>query len=408
MLRPGSPAFTALLGALTAMTAFATDMSLPALPALGRAFAAPPERVQLTLSLFVLGYGAGQLFYGPLSDRFGRRPMLLTGLAVYTLCGFACALAPNIEVLLLARLVQGLGGCVGPILGRAIVRDHWSGVRAAQTLSYVTFVFALAPMVAPLLGGALLERFGWQAIFVAFGVFGIILMACTWFGLGESLAVPNPRALELARLLANARRFFANRHCLGFTLVNSFVFAGIFAYISASPFVFIEVYGVAPGRFGLYFAMGALGIMAGALVNGRLLRHAAPERVLRLGLMLLGFAGAAMPVLAWSGWGGPFPFALAMTLYVFAQGLVLPNAIAGAMEPLHDMAGMGASFLGGLQMLAGSLAGYVVNAFYDATARPMAGLIAAMALAALVAYRLVLPKNDPSPGGHPPLRSGWG
>ena len=190
MLRPGSPAFTALLGALTAMTAFATDMSLPALPTLGIAFDAPPERVQLTLSLFVLGYGGGQLFYGPLSDRFGRRPMLLAGLAVYTLCGFACALAPDIEVLLLARLAQGLGGCVGPILGRAIVRDHWSGVRAAQTLSYVTFVFALAPMVAPLLGAALLERFGWRAIFLAFGVFGLLLLAWTWLGLAEIAGGP--------------------------------------------------------------------------------------------------------------------------------------------------------------------------------------------------------------------------
>jgi DHA1 family bicyclomycin/chloramphenicol resistance-like MFS transporter len=392
MLRPGSPAFTALLGALTAMTAFATDMSLPALPALGRAFDAPPERVQLTLSLFLLGYGGGQLFYGPLSDRFGRRPMLLAGLVIYTLCGFACALAPSIEVLLLARLVQGLGGCVGPILGRAIVRDHWSGVRAAQTLSYVTFVFALAPMVAPLLGGALLERFGWQAIFFAFGIFGVLLMICTWLGFAESLAVPDPRALELARLAANARRFFASRRCVGYMLVNSFLFAGVFAYISASPFVFIEVYGVTPGRFGLYFAMGALGIMAGALVNSRLLRRRPPERVLRLGLFLVVLAAAAIPALVWTGRGGPLSFAVAMTVYVFAQGLIMPNAIAAAMEPLRDMAGMGASFLGAMQMLAGSAAGYGVNALYDGTALPMAAWVAAMASGALLSYRLVLPK----------------
>ncbi len=395
MLKPGSLAFTALLGALTAMTAFATDMSLPALPALARAFAAPPEHVQLTLSLFVLGYGGGQLFYGPLSDRFGRRPMLLAGLVVYTLSGFACAFAPDIETLVLARLVQGLGGCVGPILGRAIVRDHWSGVRAAQTLSYVTFVFALAPMVAPLLGGALLERFGWQAIFVAFGVFGSLLLGWTWLGFAESLAAPDVRALELGRLLSNARRFFADRRCVGNMLVNSFVFAGTFAYISGSPFVFIEVYGVAPGRFGIYFAMGALGIMAGALANARLVRRVPPERVLRLGLVLLALAGAALPAMAWTGLGGPFPFALAMTVYVLAQGLVMPNAIAAAMEPLLDMAGMGASFLGAMQMLAGSIAGYAVNALYDRTPLPMTMTIAAMGLGALLSYRLALPKNAP-------------
>lgn len=391
MLRPGSLPFTALLGALTAMTAFATDMSLPALPTLTRSFAASPERVQLTLSLFILGYGGGQLFYGPLSDRFGRRPMLLAGLAVYALSGFACAFAPTIEVLVAARLIQGLGGCVGPILGRAIVRDHYSGAHAAQMLSYVMLVFALAPMVAPLLGGALLDLFGWPSIFFAFGVFGLTLMFVTWLGFEESLPVPDVHALKLHRLAANGRRFFSNRHCVGYMLINSFIFAGLFSFISGSPFVFIEVYGVPPGRFGLYFALSAVGIVLGALANGRLVRNRPPERVLRLGLMLLACAGAAMLVLALAGWGRPLLFTLAMMAYVFAQGLCMPNAIAAAMEPLPDMAGMGASFLGAMQMLGGSIAGYGVNALYDHTALPMASVIAAMGIAALLSYHLALP-----------------
>jgi DHA1 family bicyclomycin/chloramphenicol resistance-like MFS transporter len=392
MLRPGSLPFTALLGALTAMTAFATDMSLPALPTLTRSFAASPERVQLTLSLFVLGYGGGQLFYGPLSDRFGRRPMLLAGLAIYTLSGFACALAPSIEVLVAARLIQGLGGCVGPILGRAIVRDHYSGVRAAQMLSYVMLVFALAPMVAPLLGGVLLDLFGWPSIFFAFGVFGLALLLVTWLGFAESLTVPDVHALELTRLLANGRRFFSNRRCVGYMLINSFIFAGLFAFISGSPFVFIEVYGVPPGRFGFYFALSAVGIVLGALANGRLVRRHPPERVLRLGLTLLAAAGAIMLLLALVGWGRPLLFTLAMMTYVFAQGLSMPNAIAAAMEPLPDMAGMGASFLGAMQMLGGSAAGYAVNALYDGTPVPMAATIAAMGIAAFLSYHLALPR----------------
>jgi MFS transporter, DHA1 family, multidrug resistance protein len=392
MLRPGSLAFTALLGGLTAMTAFAVDMSLPALPTLAQSFAASPERVQLTLSLFVFGYGVGQLFYGPLSDRFGRRPLLLAGLAIYTLSGFACALAPTIEMLVAARLVQGLGGCVGPILGRAVVRDHFSGARVAQMLSYVMLVFALAPMVAPLLGGALLALLGWPSIFFAFGLFGLALMLATWLGFGESLSVPDANALRLTRLLANGRRFFGNRRCVGHMLINSFIFAGLFAFISASPFVFIEVYGVPPGRFGLYFALSALGIVLGALANGRLVRRHRPDRVLRLGLALLAAAGALMLALALAGWGGPLPFALAMTAYVFAQGLSMPNAIAAAMEPLPDMAGMSASFLGAVQMLAGSLAGYVVNALYDGTPLPMAAIIAAMSAGAFLSYHGALPR----------------
>jgi MFS transporter, DHA1 family, multidrug resistance protein len=391
VLRPGSLPFTLLLGALTAMTAFATDMSLPALPALAGAFAASPQRVQLTLSLFVLGYGAGQLFYGPLSDRFGRRPMLLLGLSIYTLSGFAGALAPSMEVLVVARLVQGLGGCVGPILGRAIVRDHWSGVRAAQTLSYITVVFALAPMVAPLLGGVLLDLWGWPAIFFTFGAFGVALLLATWLGFAESLAAPDPRALELRRLVANAHSFFANRRCVGLMLVNSFVFAGLFAFISGSPFVFVEVYGVPPGRFGFYFGLSAVGIMAGAVVNSRLVRRRPPERVLRLGLFVLAAAGLATLLVGWSGWGGPFLLMLPMMVYVFAQGLSMPNAVAAAMEPLPQMAGMGASFLGAMQMVGASLSGYAVNALYDKTPVPMTATIALMGSGALLAYHLVLP-----------------
>ena len=390
MLRPNTLSFTLLLGALTATTAFATDMSLPALPTLVTVFAASPNEVQLTLSLFVLGYGGGQLVYGPLSDRFGRRPLLLAGLIIYTLAGFACALAPTVGMLVGARFVQGLGGCVGPILGRAIVRDHFSGVRAAQMLSYVTIVFALAPLVAPSVGGLLLDLFGWRAIFLTFGCFGTLLTVATWLGFAESLRTPDSQALAFARLMANARTFFSNRRCVGAMLVNCFIFAGLFTFISGSPFVFIEVYGVTPGRFGLYFAMSALAVMAGATANGRLERHLPPVRVLRIGLVVLAASGLAAVSVVALGWSGPFFFMLAVMGYVFAQGISMPNAIATAMEPLPQMAGMGASLLGAVQMAGGAAAGYAVNALYDRTAFPMAAIIALMGIGALLSYHLTL------------------
>jgi MFS transporter, DHA1 family, multidrug resistance protein len=399
MLQPSSLSFTLLLGALTATTAFATDMSLPALPALVAVFAASPDEVQLTLSLFVLGYGGGQLVYGPLSDRFGRRPLLLAGLIIYTLAGFACALAPTIGMLVAARFVQGLGGCVGPILGRAVVRDHFSGVRAAQMLSYVTVVFALAPLVAPSIGGVLLDLFGWRSIFLTFGGFGTLLALATWFGFAESLRAPDPRALAFPRLMANVRTFFSNRRCVGAMLVNCFVFAGLFAFISGSPFVFIEVYGVSPGRFGLYFAMSALAVMAGAAANSRLVRHLAPIRVLRIGLVVLAASGLAAVSVVVLGWSGPFLFMLAMMGYVFAQGISMPNSIATAMEPLPQMAGMGASLLGAVQMAGGAAAGYAANALYDRTALPMAAIIAVMGVGALLSYQLTLariPRDEPA------------
>lgn len=391
-LHPESPWFTVLLGALTAMTAFAVDMSLPALPTLAVAFATTSDRVQLTLSLFVLGYGVGQLFYGPLSDRFGRRPMLLLGLGVYTLAGFACAVSPNIEILVMARLVQGFGACVGPVLGRAVVRDHHSGARAAQMMSYMTVVFALAPLVAPLIGGFLLDQFGWPAIYLSLASFGLALTLATWLGFAESLRSPDPHAMHLARLLANARVFLGNRLCVGYALVNSFVFAGLFAFISGSPFVIIEVYHVPARQFGFFFAFSALGLMIGALANSRLLRRHSGEQVLRFGLFVMMAAGALLLLIAWTRWGGPLLLMMPITAYVFAQGLVMPNAVAAAMEPLPQMAGMGASLLGAVQMVAASLVGYAVNALYDGTPVPMGATIGLMSVGAFVTYRLAVPK----------------
>lgn len=386
MLRPESRAFTLLLGALAGMSALAIDMSLPALPTLTMVFATTPESVQLTLSLFMAGYAVGQLFYGPLSDRFGRRRMLLTGLAIYTLGGFACVWSPSIEVLVTARLVQGFGACVGPILGRAVVRDHMAGRRAAQTLSYITLTMGVAPLVAPLLGGFLLNRFGWPAIFACLGSFGLALGVATWLGFGESLKRPDREALRLGRLFGNYRAFFGNPLCVGYALVNGFVFAGLFAFLSGSPYVLIEVYGVPSGKFGFYFALSAVGLMLGALSNGRLVHHMSGERIMALGFAVLLATGGALVLLAWTRWGGPVGIMIPIMAYVFAQGLILPNATAAAMEPLPQMAGMGASLLGAIQMGGGSLSGYLVAVLYDGTPMAMSGTIAVMGVGAVLSY----------------------
>jgi DHA1 family bicyclomycin/chloramphenicol resistance-like MFS transporter len=372
------------------MTALAIDMSLPALPALARDFAAPADRVQLTLSLFLLGYAGGQLVCGPLSDRFGRRPLLLIGLVVYALAGVTCALAPRIGVLLAARLVQGVGACVGPVLGRAVVRDHLSGPRAAQMLSSLTLVMALAPLLAPIIGGQLLEHFGWQAIYLCLGVVGAALLAATWAGFGESLKHPDPQAITPARLLANYRTFLGNRHCLGFALVNGFGFAGLFCFISGSPLVLIEVYGVPSARYGLYFGLSAVGIMLGAATNKRLLHRFSGERVLRWGLVLLLAAGLLLLLQSATRLGGAAGVMPPVMLYVFAYALTAPNATALAMEPLPRMAGMAASLMGAIQMAGGSLAGWLVSLVYDGTPLAMGEGLALMAAGAFATYHLLV------------------
>jgi len=390
MLRPDSWGLTILLGALTAMTSLAVDMSLPALPTMARNFNATPDRVQLTLSLFMVGYAAGQLFCGPLSDRFGRRRMLLTGLAIYTLAGFACAASPRLEVLVTARLVQGFGACVGPILGRAVVRDRMTGARAAQTLSYITVTMSLAPMVAPLLGGFLVSRLGWPAIFLTLGTIGLALGIATFAGFAESLREPDPHALRPARLAHNAATFFRNRRTLGFTLVSAFVFSGLFAFLSGSPFVLIEIYGVPADAFGFYFALSALGLMAGAFANGRLVRHFRGETVMQAAFVLLLASGAALLVVGWTGAGGAIGIMVPVMTYVFAMAMIQPNSIAAAMEPMPHMAGMAASLLGAIQMASGSLSGLVVASLYSGTPMAMAGTIASVGLGAVLAYFLVV------------------
>jgi DHA1 family bicyclomycin/chloramphenicol resistance-like MFS transporter len=390
MLKPGSFGLTLLLGLLAAMTALSIDMSLPTLPTITAVFGTTPDRAQLTLSLFLVGFSLGQLILGPVSDRFGRRPTLLAGPVLFTLTAFSCAFARNIEMLLLARLAQGFAACTGPVVSRAAIRDHHGGRRAAEMLSYITIVIGVAPLLAPLIGGALLTRFGWPAIFLCLAAFGLTLTVATVWGFAESLKAPDLRALRLDRLVANYRRFFGNRRCLGFALVNACVFGGLFSYISGSPFVLIEVYGVRSDHYGFYFGGAALALMAGALLNTRLVRRLPSERLLRLGLAILMVAGLALVPIAWLRLGGPLTLMLPIMVYVFAQGLVLPNAVAATMEPLPEMAGVAASLLGAIQMIGGSIVGYAVDALYDGTPRSMAGMIAVMGSAAFATYHLLI------------------
>lgn len=386
MLKPQSRGLTVLLGALAGMTALAVDMSLPSLPIITSTFQASPRSVQLTLSLFLVGYAGAQLFCGPLSDRYGRRRVLIAGLAIYTLAGFACAGSPSIELLVTARLVQGCGACVGPVLGRAVVRDHMTGPHAVQTLSYITLTMSIAPLVAPIIGGFLINHFGWQAIFVFLGSFGLLLFLATVLLLPESLKNPDPNALRLARILSNAGAFFSNRRALGCALVNGFVFAGMFSFLSGSPYVLIDLYGVPVGQFGYYFALSAVGLIIGAFINGRLAHRISSERVMRGGFALLLGSAAAVVAIAWSRFGGALVLMLPIMTYVMALALILPNATAAAMEPLPHMAGLAASIMGAIQMGSGSLSGLLVAALYNGTPMPMSGTIAAMAMGAFLSY----------------------
>jgi DHA1 family bicyclomycin/chloramphenicol resistance-like MFS transporter len=360
-------------------------MSLPALPTLAAVFAVSADQAALTLSMFLAGYSASQLLYGPIADRFGRRPPLLFGLALFAAGGIGCALSGSIKELVLWRLVQGVGACAGPILARAIVRDLYERRRGVQILSYMTLVMAVAPLLAPLIGGYLL-LVHWRAIFGLLAVIGLAVLAATWSGLPESIPWRDRRATRPSELLRHLVDFGTRRACVGYTVLVCFIFSGLFSYISGSPFVFIEVFGVPSNRFGYLFGLSAFALMAGALINTRLVRRVAPARILRFGVALILVGGAAISACAVFRLGGLAGIVGSMLIYILGMGMVSPNAIAAAMEPVPRMAGFASSLIGCLQTAGGSLIGYIVGALYDRTAVPMALAVGLSAVLAGITY----------------------
>ncbi len=389
-LDPGSRWLIALLGALTGLTALSIDISLPALPLFTRVLSLTPSQAQLTLSLFLLGYAGGQMFVGPASDRFGRRPVLLAGLAAYALAGFGCALAESGTTLIALRFLQGAAACGVPVLARAMVRDHFHAAKAAQVLSSLTVVLALAPMVAPVLGGQLLAHLDWHAIFWVLGGAGLVLFALVACFLGESLPVRDPAALLPRQLARHVGAFLANRASLAHALVVFFVFGAQFAYISGSPFVLIDVFGVPRERYGYFLAATAACLMVGAAVNRRLLERFAAARLLRVGLWLLVGSGAALAAAALAGAGVAVVFA-PLLVFFFGLGLTSPNATAAALEPMRRSAGVASAVLGAFQMVGGALAGWAVSLLYDHTARPKALAVAVLGAGALITHRVLAP-----------------
>ncbi len=399
-LDPRSRLFIVLLAGLTAMTSLAIDMSLPALPLFTRVLQLTPSQAQLTLSLFLLGFAAGQLFVGPASDRFGRRPVLLVGLLGFALAGVGCALTSSGEALIALRFVQGGAASVGPVLGRAVVRDHFAAARAAQVLSSLMVVFAVAPLVAPMVGGQLLRRFDWHAIFWTLGGAGVVLFALTALFLGESHPSLDPGALAPRQLARHVATLLRSRAFLAHAWVILLVFGAQFSYISGSPFVLIEVYGVRGDRYGYFFGATAACLMLGAGLNRWLLTRVPAARLLRAGLWVLVGSGAALAAAALAGAGLGAVFAPLLVFFV-GLGLVSPNATAAALEPMPHLTGVASSVLGVFQMVGGALAGWAVNRLYgvDPTARPMALSVAVLGAMALGVYSVLVPatrdRGDP-------------
>lgn len=395
MARAESLSVSVLLTAMVALGPLSTDVYLPSLPSIGADFAVSSAEVQLTLSVFLAGFAVSQLIYGPLSDRFGRRPVILAGIALYLLASLGCALAPSIEVLILARFAQALGACVGPAIGRAAVRDIYGRERAARVLSYMGMVMALAPAFGPILGGFLEVWFGWRANFVVLVVFAVVILAASATILPETNRWRSRDATRLGHLIGNYRGLLRHRSYIGYVLVVAFAYAGIFSFISGSSFVLIGLLGLAPDVYGFCFAAIVVGYMIGAFLSGRFSLRIGLERMVQSGTavqLVGGLAGVALYAAGFvtvAGIVGP------VVLFMVGTGLALPNAQAGAIGPFPRMAGAASALLGFFQMGFAALVGIAVGHGSDSSAFAMMAAIALVAIGGTVSYWLVVRPAQP-------------
>ena len=390
MFNPKSLATTLALAVLVGIGPLSTDMYLPALPQMARELGVNAGQIQLTLSLFLAGFAVAQLIYGPLSDRFGRKPVMLGGLLLFIISSIACALADSIITLTLARFLQALGGSAGPVLGRAIVRDIHGPKESGRVLSHIASAMALAPAVAPIAGGYMTAYWGWASIFWFLALFAMSGFLLMMLKIAESAPQQFRQPKSMGRMLADYSILLKDRLFIGYTLSCTFVFSGIFSFLSGAPFVVIDYFGVNEKRFGLLFTLIVIGYMSGTLSGGHLSRRFGHRKLVGIGAMISLLSGG---LLFYFGAGTPQHVMLIiapMMVFMTGVGLVMPQAMAGALEHYPHMAGSASGLFGFIQMSIAGLVGIVVGHGYDGTPFIMSMMIALSGLSGLLAYWLFI------------------
>jgi DHA1 family bicyclomycin/chloramphenicol resistance-like MFS transporter len=371
MLRPGTFALTALLAALSAGP-LTTDMYLPSLPDIARQLNASTAEAQFTISAYLIGFAIGQIFYGPVSDRHGRKPILIAAIALYCIASLACSLSTSTEMLIVARAFQALGGCGGIVLARAIVRDIYSGARAGRELSLIASVMALAPVLAPIAGGFLQTYFGWRAVFLTLVAAGFAGVGIVWVALPETLKLRVVDSLTITSILRSYRLVARNPAYLAYLGITAASYAGLFVWISAAAFVLQDLYRLSPFDFGIAFALGSVGYMTGSALAARVVVTFGLDGVLGMGAGTCAAGGIGMVLAVACGFPSSLALVFPMAIYLAGLGMVLPQGIAGALTPFPDRAGAASSLFGFVQQSVAALCGAVVGWLLGQSAWPLA------------------------------------
>ncbi|WP_037840038.1 multidrug effflux MFS transporter [Streptomyces sp. NRRL S-1813] len=380
---------TLVLGGLTAVPPLSMDMYLPALPQVTAALHSPAATVQLTLTTCLAGMALGQMIVGPMSDKWGRRRPLLAGMVIYILATALCAIAPTTELLIAFRLLQGLAGAAGIVIARAVVRDLYDGVAMARFFSTLMLISGVAPVVAPLIGGQILQITDWRGVFVVLTAVGVALTLLVWRRLDETLPPEGRHSGGLGQTLRTMRDLLADRAFSGYLLVGAFAFAALFAYISASPFVVQEIYGASPQTFSLLFGINSVGLVCVGQFNGKVLvGRVGLDKVLGTGLAVIALAAAGLLLMSSGVFGrvGLVPVAAGLFVLMAAMGLVMPSTNTLALLRTRHAAGSASALLGTSTFLLGSVASPLVGIAGERTALPMALVQLSCAILALVSF----------------------
>lgn len=378
------PRWLLLVAAMAAVGPVSIDMYLPGFPAIEREFGV--RGVETTMAAYLVGLAVSQLFYGPISDRFGRKPPLYFGFALYAIGAAGCALAPSMAALTLMRVVQALGGSSGFVIGRAIVRDRCEPHEAARAFSLLMMIVALGPVLAPAAGGVVVTHFGWRATFVFQALLGLTLLAATHFALRESRPESSVRPLNLAGVFGTYMRLGADRALVGYSLVGGFGMGALFTYVTGAPTVLTQRYGLSPQEFGALIGLNGFAFMTASRLNMLALRTLGPRAVIARYVWMPVLLGAALFTLTWL-WSVPLWMVVALQLSFFvAVGRVTPNVSALALAPHGADAGAASALMGALQSALAMVSGFAVATFNNGTVSTIAAIMTAGGALTLVSY----------------------
>lgn len=376
-----------VLGMLSAIGPFSIDMYLPGFPAIARDLNTTIAHVSLSLSSFFIGISAGQLLYGPLLDRFGRKKPLYAGLTAYLLTSLACVFITSADSLIWLRLLQALGGCAGMVASRALVRDLFPVEESAKVFSLLMLVVGVSPIIAPTLGGYITASIGWKYIFVALSIMAAFVIIAVYIGLPEGRKPDTALSLKPPAIIANFISVLKEPQFYTFALTGSFASAGLYAYISGSPYVFMEIFKVTEKQYGWIFALIAIGLIASSQVNSFLLRTYKSEQIIKVALLFQTLTGLALFAGSFLGILGVLSTIFLIFIFLCCQGFTFPNTSALSLAPFSKNAGSASALLGCLQMAIGAGTSALVSFLSNHTALPMTGV---MASCALVSFTIVI------------------